>query len=111
MYPPDNRGCTLAVLLLHRGVLSCLVDHATRRHGMDTQPRHRPPRRFVDATRLVMPYDRVTCLQCGQPLALRKTWYVKKSVQTRDGPIFVAGKRNRCGNPACPHPGATYYAS
>jgi hypothetical protein len=35
----------------------------------------------------------------------------KKYVQTLDGPLFVAGKSNRCLNPACPHPLATYYAS
>ena len=47
----------------------------------------------------------------GQTLAPRNTWYVKKYVQTLDGPVFVAGKSKRCLNPACPHPGATYYAS
>jgi hypothetical protein len=78
---------------------------------MTKQPRHRPSRRFVDAKRLIFPCDHETCLHCGQPLEHRKTWYVKKYVQTLDGPIFVAGKSNRCVNPACPHPGATYYAS
>src|SRR5437773_9931801 len=78
---------------------------------MDTQPRHRPSRRFVDAKRLIFPCDRQTCLHCGQLLVPRKTWYIKKYVQTLNGPVFVAGKSNRCVNPACPHPSATYYAS
>lgn len=78
---------------------------------MEKQPRHRPPRRFADAKRLIIPCDHETCLHCGHPLQHRKTWYVKKFVQTLDGPLFVAGRSNRCLNPACPHPGATYYAS
>jgi hypothetical protein len=78
---------------------------------MEKQPRHRPRRQFADARRLIIPCDRDTCLHCGQRLAPRNTWYVKKYVQTLDGPVFVAGKSNRCVNPACPHPGATYYAS
>jgi len=78
---------------------------------MEKQPRHRPSRRFADAKRLIIPCDRQTCLHCGQPLTPRKTWYLKKYVQTLDGPVFVAGKSNRCVNPACPHPAATYYAS
>lgn len=78
---------------------------------MEKQPRHRPSRRFANAKHLIMPCDRETCLHCGHPLTPRKTWYVKKYVQTLDGPVFVAGKSSRCLNPACPHPGATYYAS
>src|SRR5262249_19728054 len=78
---------------------------------MDKPPRHRPQRQFPTAPRLIIPCDRETCLHCGQPLEHRKTWYVKKYVQTLAGPLFVAGKSNRCVNPTCPHPGATYYAS
>lgn len=78
---------------------------------MEKQPRHRPSRRFAGAKRLIIPCDHETCLHCGHPLQHRKTWYVKKYVQTLDGPVFVAGKSNRCVNPACPHSGATYYAS
>ncbi len=78
---------------------------------MGKQPRHRPSRRFGDAKRLIIPCDRETCLHCGRLLAPRKTWSIKKYVQTLAGPLFVAGKSNRCINPACPHSGATYYAS
>jgi hypothetical protein len=78
---------------------------------MEKQPRHRPSRRFPDARRLIIPCDRQTCLHCGQQLAPRNTWYVKKYVQTLKGPVFVAAKSNRCVNSSCPHPGATYYAS
>jgi hypothetical protein len=75
------------------------------------QPRHRPLRHFPDARRLIIPCDRETCLHCGQPLLHRNTWYVKKYVQTLDGPLFVAGKSHRCHNPSCSHSGTTYYAS
>jgi hypothetical protein len=78
---------------------------------MEKQARHRPSRRFANAQRLIIPCDRETCLHCGQKLAHRRTWYIKKYVQTLDGPVFVAGRSNRCVNPACPHCGATYYAS
>jgi hypothetical protein len=78
---------------------------------MEKQPRHRPSRQFPDARRLIIPCDCEICLHCGHKLTPRNTWYVKKYVQTLDGPVFVAGKSNRCLNPACPHPGATYYAS
>jgi hypothetical protein len=78
---------------------------------MEKQPRHRPYRRFADAKRLIFPCDCETCLHCGQPLTARKTWHVKKYVQTLDGPLFVAGKSKRCTNTTCPHSGATYYAS
>jgi len=78
---------------------------------MEKPPRHRPHRQFPDAPRLIIPCDHQTCLHCGQPLHHRKTWYVKKYVQTLDGPVFLAGKSRRCGNPDCPHPGATFYAS
>ncbi len=78
---------------------------------MEKQARHRPSRQFPDARRLIIACDRDTGLHCGQTLTPRNTWYVKKYVQTLDGPVFVAGKSKRCVNPACPHPGATYYAS
>src|SRR5262245_49000779 len=78
---------------------------------MTKQPRHLPSRRFADAKRLIFACDRQTCLHCGQPLNPRKTWCVKKYVQTLDGPVFVAGRSSRCLNPACPHPHASYYAS
>jgi alpha-L-fucosidase len=40
----------------------------------------------------------------------RDTWYVKKYVQTMDGPVFVAGKSNKCVNPDCTHKDEYYYA-
>jgi len=36
---------------------------------------------------------------------------VRKTVQTLQGPIFIAGKTNECVNPACPHYGEHYYAN
>jgi hypothetical protein len=40
----------------------------------------------------------------------RDTWYVKKYVQTMDGPLFVAGKSSKCVNPDCTHKDEYYYA-
>jgi hypothetical protein len=36
---------------------------------------------------------------------------MRKTVQTMEGPVFVAGKSKKCVNPDCTHPGAHYYAS
>jgi hypothetical protein len=40
----------------------------------------------------------------------RNTWYVKKYVQTMDGPVFVAGKSSKCVNADCTHQDEYYYA-
>jgi hypothetical protein len=36
---------------------------------------------------------------------------MRKTVQTMEGPVFVAGKSKKCVNPGCTHEGAHYYAS
>ena len=41
----------------------------------------------------------------------RPTWHVRKTVQTLQGPIFVAGKTKECANPACLYYGEHYYAN
>ena len=77
---------------------------------MTKQPRHRPQRRFPEAKRIIVECELEQCVHCGSPLVDRDTWYVKKYVQTMDGPVFVAGKSNKCVNPDCTHKDAYYYA-
>jgi hypothetical protein len=77
---------------------------------MTKQPRHRPRRRFPEAKRIIVECELEQCVHCGSPLVDRDTWYVKKYVQTMDGPVFVAGKSNKCVNPDCTHKDEYYYA-
>ena len=76
-----------------------------------SEPRHRPERRFPEAERKIIACELVDCPHCQQPLQLRKPWHMRKTVQTLDGPLFVAGKSKMCVNPGCSHPGQHYYAS
>jgi len=77
---------------------------------MTKQPRHRPRRRFPEGKRIIVECELEQCVHCGSPLVDRDTWYVKKYVQTMDGPIFVAGKSKKCVNPDCTHKDEYYYA-
>jgi hypothetical protein len=78
---------------------------------MPTNPRHRPVRRFPDAPRQLVECPFTHCLHCGAPLAPRRPWHSRKTVQTLQGPLFVAGKSTECVNPACAQVGTRYYAS
>jgi hypothetical protein len=78
---------------------------------MTAQLRHRPERRFSNAERRIVECDLGTCVHCGQPLHPRRQWHMHKTVQTLQGPVFVAGKSKECQNPNCPHPSQHYYAS
>ena len=78
---------------------------------MGKRPRHRPRRRFPEAKRLVVECDLATCPHCGQPLRYRRAWHMRKTIQTLQGPLFVAGKSRECVNDACSHVGRHYYAS
>jgi hypothetical protein len=78
---------------------------------MEKRPRHRPRRRFPDAQRMIVECDLAMCPHCGQALQGRRAWHMRKTIQTLQGPLFVAGKSKECANPACPHAGAHYYAS
>jgi hypothetical protein len=75
------------------------------------RPRHRPRRSFPNAKRVIVECDFDTCVHCRQPLVPRKTWHMRKYVQTMKGPLFVAGKSKECANPECGHSGMHYYAS
>lgn len=78
---------------------------------MSKQPRHRPRRSFPNAQRVIVECDFDRCVHCEQPLVPRRTWHMRKYVQTMKGPLFVAGKTKKCANAECTHSGMHYYAS
>jgi hypothetical protein len=77
---------------------------------MEKRPRHRPHREFRYAKRLILDPDLETCPICGQELKARRNWPTRKTIQTLDGPLFVAGRSKACLNPACGNYGKRYYA-
>lgn len=78
---------------------------------MEKQPRHRPNRKFENAKRLILECELANCPHCREPLQARRTWHMRKTIQTLEGPLFVAGKTKKCANAACSHVGQHYYAS
>jgi hypothetical protein len=42
---------------------------------------------------------------------LRRPRHMRKTIQTMDGAVFVAGKSKECTNPSCRHFGKHYYAT
>jgi len=78
---------------------------------MEKQARHRPKRSFPEAKRVIVECELSECIHCGSPLVARKPWHMKKTVQTMNGPVFVAGKSKACVNPLCPSEEKYYYAS
>ena len=78
---------------------------------MEKFPQHRPRRKFSGAERIIVECDLDKWPHCGQQLKNRKAWLMRKTVQMLTGPQFIAGKSKMCENPACSHPGETYYAS
>lgn len=78
---------------------------------MERQPRHRPRRSFPNAKRIIVDCELNECIHCGSLLSPRRPWHMKKTVQTMNGPVFVAGKSKECANPQCTHDGTHYYAS
>lgn len=78
---------------------------------MSKQPRHRPRRSFPNAERVIVDCELEECIHCGEPLVPSKTWHMRKTVQTLNGPLFVAGKSKQCVNPECSHPDEHYHAS
>lgn len=73
--------------------------------------RHRPTRHFEEVKRKIVECDLEDCPHCGETLQARNTWHMHKTVQTMEGPEFVAGKTKECANPDCEHTGEHYYAS
>ncbi len=75
---------------------------------MDKQPACRPSRRFPEAERILVECDLSECIHCGQALMARKPWYMRKTVQTMAGPVFVAGKSKKCVHLDCTHEGVHF---
>ena len=78
---------------------------------MEKQARHRPRRFFEEVKREIVECDLANCPHCGEVLKPRPPWHMHKTVQTLQGPIFVAGKSKECVNPDCEHTGEHYYAN
>ena len=78
---------------------------------MNKQARHRPQRSFANAKRVIVDCELEQCVDCGQRLVAGRSWHVHKTIQTLDGPLFVAGQSKRCTNPACGQSGKFYHAS
>ena len=78
---------------------------------MEKLPRHRPHREYPDANRIIFDCDLETCPLCGNKLKARRPWHMRKTVQTLNGPVYVAGKSKVCANRACQNYGKHYYAS
>ena len=78
---------------------------------MSKQPRHRPERSFPNAKRVIVESELEKCIHCGKLLESSKTWHMRKTVQTMEGPWFVAGKSKKCANAECGHEGKHYHAS
>jgi hypothetical protein len=78
---------------------------------MSKQPAHRPCRSYPNAKRVIVECDLEECVHCGEPLVPSDTWHMRKTVQTMDGSLFVAGKSKQCPNPDCSHAGTHYHAS
>lgn len=74
-------------------------------------PRHRPERKFSNTKRIILECSLSECVHCGAELALRRPRHMRKTVQTMDGAVFVAGKSKECTNPSCTHFGKHYYAT
>jgi len=82
-----------------------------RGEKMEIRARHRPKRSYPEAERVIVECELIRCLHCGVVLAERKPWHMRKTVQTLQGPLFVAGKSKECTNDKCSHAGEHYYAT
>jgi hypothetical protein len=76
-----------------------------------SNPRHRPQRRYPDAKRMIVECELEECVHCGEQLVPSETWHMRKTVQTMEGPLFVAGKSKKCDCADCSHYGHHYHAS
>lgn len=78
---------------------------------MEKRPRHRIVRRYPAAKRQIFVSELDTCVHCGTELKLRPNWHMRKTIQTMQGPLFLAGRAKMCTNAGCSHSGTRYYAS
>lgn len=77
---------------------------------MEKRPRHRIVRRYPEAKRQIFVNELETCVHCGTGLKLRPNWHMRKTIQTMQGPLFLAGRAKMCTNAGCSHSGTRYYA-
>lgn len=77
---------------------------------MEKLARHRPHREYPNARRLILDPDIEICPLCGQALKARRNWHSRKTIQTLNGPLFVAGKTKECINATCGNYQKRYYA-
>ena len=77
---------------------------------MEKRPRHRIERRYPEAKRQIFVSELETCVHCGTELKLRPNWHMRKTIQTMQGPLFLAGRAKMCTNAECSHRGTRYYA-
>jgi len=78
---------------------------------MQKLPRHRPSRKYPNAKRIILECDLDTCPACGSVLTPRQPWHMRKTFQSLNGPVFVAGKSKECTNRSCRNYSKHYYAS
>lgn len=78
---------------------------------MAKRAKRRPKRRYPEAPRVLVECEQSECIHCGEVLENRSSWHMRKTVQTLQGPLFVAGKSKKCVNPKCAHEGMHYYAT
>lgn len=77
---------------------------------MEKRPRHRIERRYPEAKRQIFASELDNCVHCGTELKLRPNWHMRKTIQTMQGPLFLAGRAKMCINEGCTHSGTRYYA-
>jgi hypothetical protein len=78
---------------------------------MEKRPRHRPHRVYPEARRVLIDCELENCPSCGKRLKRRRPWHASKTIQTLQGPVFLAGKSKECVTPECANYGKHYYAS
>jgi hypothetical protein len=77
---------------------------------MEKRARHRPERSYPEAKRQIFVSALNICVHCGAELKLRPNWHMSKTIQTLQGPLFLAGRAKLCPNAECLHGGTRYYA-
>ncbi len=73
-------------------------------------PRHRPERHFSDAKRIIVKCELNQCIHCSRKLVSLPSWHMRKTIQTLNGAVFVAGKGKECANAECEYFGKHYLA-
>jgi hypothetical protein len=77
---------------------------------MEKRPRHRPSRKYPGTKRQIFVSAVSHCVHCGSELRVRPNWHMRKTIQTLNGPLRLAGRAKECTNEKCIHPGTRYYA-